>query len=130
MLFQRQFRDNLHVNTVITEVNQLATTVYPMMTQYLPVNSETNVTFNCSVEPHLAIVWSVNGTQISRDDQFVHFMNLGYAIEPMNALSTFSTMTVSVTGMNSVIECLPFMNHVRWCQDCSEEYNVVAYGKY
>ena len=116
-----------HVRNSITEVN-LATTVYPMMNQFLPVNSDTNVTFNCSVQSHLAIVWSVNGTQISHDDQFVNFMNLGYAIEPMNTESSYSTMTVSAMDTNSVLECLPFHNHIRWCQDCSEEYSVVTYG--
>ena len=105
------------------------TTVYPMMDQYLPVNSEANVTFNCSVASHLTIVWSINGTQISYGDQFGYFKNLGYTIEPNHTESTFSTMTVSVMDRSTSIECLPFEDRILSCQDCSKEYSVVPFSK-
>ena len=110
---------------------QLETTLHPMsMNQYLPANFEATVTFNCSVSADLTVVWSIDGTQILHDLQFNSSMDDGYAIEPKNTHSTFSTMTVSV-NKSTLIECLPFMNLIRQCQDCTQEvYNIVTFGKY
>ena len=107
----------------------LATTVYPMTNLYLPINSATTVTYNCSVDSNYSIVWSVGGTQISNDDQFTNFMSLGYTIQPMNFNSSSSMITVSVTSRRSTIECLPFVDRARACTDCTVEYAVVPFGK-
>ena len=107
---------------------QLETTVYPMMDQFIPANSEINVTFNCTVPSTVNIVWSINNTQIIADFQFDSFLADGYAIEPKNISSTFSTMTVSVADKNTQIACLPFSGGQ--CEDCTQRmYSIVPFGK-
>ena len=67
------------------------------MDQFIPVNSDENVTFTCSVEGggDVSVIWAVNQSQIRGDEQFTSFASQGVYIDPDNTNANFSTISVS-----------------------------------
>ena len=102
----------------------------PMTDQFIAINSEDNVTYNCSVDSGNVVVWEVERSQIRSNDQFMDIENLGFVIDPSNTLSNFSTITISPparTGNSEIlIQCLSSrgINSIE-----GEIYSVVTFGK-
>ena len=108
----------------------LPPTTTPMSDQFIAVNSDDNVTYNCTVEAGSTVVWEVERSQIRSEDQFNDILASGYIIEPMDTESTDSTISISsmarVNNSEILVQCLASQGIT---STKGETYLVVTFGE-
>ena len=102
----------------------------PMSNQFIAVNSQDNVTYNCSVNSGRTVVWEVDRSQIRSSTQFMVFAEGGIIIDPPDTQGIMSTITITPDArMNDneiLVQCLASegINSFE-----GELYRVITFGK-
>ena len=103
--------------------------VNPSRDQFVPYNSNENVTFSCEVESGRSAIWEVTGTQVQSQDQRKTFEGTGVFIHGEGNCSTISVSFEARRSRNRPINLLCVANQNTFSQK-GDTYYVVSFGKW
>ena len=114
-----------------TSVSLPSPITFPSEDQFVPSNSDADVTFTCtSPGDGTSAIWAINQSQIRSDDQFRSFRSRGVSITPNTTTSNSSSVVVSREARHdhrlTQVQCLAIQDI---STSAGRTFSIIMFGK-